>query len=233
VRIDQESQADVSSRAALLAFLPQLTAIIRVSDDVAYKHIAVGCVDKISEKFGKKDPEAVTAAASTIAGDKCLGQDDVQLRVMALLCLASLVDVLQDGIVPVLPAAIPRALSYITESFTHGTRVPELHNAGYAFITALAQYLPYMLSGSYLGQILAVSSASAKSKMGSESSDARLQCLQFIAKQVDAKTMFGSLEKSWSTYADSGHSVRCFHQAIQENIQLTIFTRPCENSSVS
>ncbi|KAI1164257.1 armadillo-type protein [Nemania serpens] len=206
VRIDRESQADSSSRAALLAFLPQLTAIIRVSNDVAYKHIAVGCVDKISEKYGKKDPEAVAAAASTIAGDKCLGQDDLQLRVMALLCLASLVEVLQDGIVPVLPSAIPKALSYISESFTDGARLPELHNAGYALITALAQYLPYMLSGSYLGQIFAVSSISAKSRMGGESNDARLQCLQFIAKQVEAKIMFVALEKSLSAYAEAGHT---------------------------
>ncbi|KAI3343347.1 armadillo-type protein [Ustulina deusta] len=206
VRIDQESQADGNSRRALLAFLPQLTEIIRVSDDVAYKHIAVGCVDKISEKYGKKDPEAVAAAASTIAGDKCLGQDDLQLRIMALLCLASLVDVLQDGIMPVLPSAIPRALSYISESFANATRLPELHNAAYALITALAQYLPYMLSGSYLEQILAVSSASAKSRMGRESNDARLQCLQFIAKQVEAKTMFIALEKSLSTYANAGHT---------------------------
>ncbi|KAJ8123803.1 hypothetical protein ONZ43_g332 [Nemania bipapillata] len=206
VRIDQESQADGNSRAALLAFLPQLTAIIRVSGDVLYKHIAVGCVDKISEKYGKKDPEAVAAAASTIAGDKCLGQGDLQLRIMALLCLASLVDVLQDGIVPVLPSAIPKALSYISESFADGNRLPELHNAGYAFITALAQYLPYMLSGSYLEQIFAVSSTSAKSRMGGESSDARIQCLQFIAKQVEAKTMFVALEKSLATYTDAGHA---------------------------
>ncbi|KAI1368411.1 armadillo-type protein [Xylaria arbuscula] len=205
VRIDQESQADGNSRTALLAFLPQLTEIIRVSDDFAYKHIAVGCVDKVSEKYGKRDPEAVAAAASTIAGDQCLGQDDLQLRVMALLCLASLVDVLQDGIVPILPLAIPRTLSYISESLANGAQIPELHNAAYAFVTALAQYLPYMLSGSYLGQILAVSSASARSRMGREANDARLQCLQFIAKQIEAKTMFVALEKSFSIYADAGH----------------------------
>ncbi|KAI0512590.1 armadillo-type protein [Xylaria bambusicola] len=206
VRINQESQADGSSRIALLAFLPQLTEIIRVSDDVAYKHIAVGCVDKISEKYGKKDPEAVAAAASTIAGDQCLGQDDLQLRVMALLCLASLVDVLQDGIVPVLPSAIPKALTYISESIVGGSQLPELHNAAYAFVTALAQYLPYMLSGSYLGQILAASSASAKARMGKEANDARLQCLHFIAKQIEAKTMFMALDKNFSTYADAGHT---------------------------
>ncbi|KAI0166233.1 armadillo-type protein [Xylariaceae sp. FL1272] len=204
-RIDRESQADGISRATLLAFLPQLTSIIRVSDDVAYKHIAVGCVDKISEKFGKKDPEAVAAAALTIAGDKCLGQENIPLRVMALLCLASLVDVLQDGIVPVLPSALPKALSYITESFTNSDRLQDLHNASYSFVTALAQYLPYMLSGSYLEQIFAVSSTSANSNMGHAANNTRLQCLQFVAKQVDAKTIFGALERNWSNTVDSGH----------------------------
>ncbi|KAI0131725.1 hypothetical protein F4776DRAFT_156562 [Hypoxylon sp. NC0597] len=204
VRIDEESQGDINSRAALLAFLPHLTAIIRVSDDMAYKHIAVGCVDKISEKYGKKDPEAVTAAASTIASDYCLGQDDDQLRVMALLCLASLVDVLQDGIVPVLPYAIPKALSYIAESIKNETPKVELHNASYAFIAALAQHLPYMLSGSYLGQLLGVSSTSASSNLGKDVNDARLQCLRLLAKQVDAKTLFSALEQNWVVATDSG-----------------------------
>ncbi|KAI1457267.1 hypothetical protein F4805DRAFT_429474 [Annulohypoxylon moriforme] len=204
VRIDQESQGDANSRAALLAFLPHLTAIIRVSEDTAYKHLAVGCVDKISEKYGKKDPEAVTAAAATIASDQCLGQDDNQLRVMALLCLASLVDVLQDGVMPVLPSAIPKALSYIEESMTNETSGVELHNAGYAFMAALAQHLPYMLSGSYLEKLLAVSSASSSCNLGIEANDARLQCLRLLAKQVDAKTLFSALEQNWATAIDSG-----------------------------
>ncbi|KAI1104253.1 hypothetical protein F4804DRAFT_202814 [Jackrogersella minutella] len=204
VRIDEENQGDANSRAALLAFLPHLTAIIRVSEDMAYKHLAVGCVDKISEKYGKKDPEAVTAAASTIASDQCLGQDDDQLRIMALLCLASLVDVLQDGVVPVLPSAIPRALSYIQESISSETSGVELHNAGYAFLAALAQHLPYMLSGSYLGQLLAVSSISASSSLGKEANDARLQCLRLLAKQIDAKTLFSALVQNWVTATDSG-----------------------------
>ncbi|KAI0180019.1 hypothetical protein GGR52DRAFT_529399 [Hypoxylon sp. FL1284] len=204
VRIDEESQADVHSRTALLAFLPHLTAIIRVSDDTAYKHVAVGCVDKISEKYGKKDPELVTAAASTIAGDQCLGQDDDKLRTMALLCLASLVDVLQDGVVPVLPSAIPKALSYIGESMTSEAPRLEVHNAGYAFMAALAHHLPYMLSGSYLGQLLAVSSTSSKSGLGNEANDARLQCLQLLAKQIDAKELFSALEQNWATASASG-----------------------------
>ncbi|KAI1090877.1 hypothetical protein F5B19DRAFT_494000 [Rostrohypoxylon terebratum] len=204
VRIDEESQGDVNSRAVLLAFLPHLTAIIRVSDDMAYKHLAVGCVDKISEKYGKKDPEAVTAAAATIASDQCLGQDDERLRVMALLCLASLVDVLQDGIMPVLPYAIPKAISYIADSVKGETPGIELHNASYAFTAALAQHVPYMLSGTYLGQLLAVSSASSNANLGAEANDARLQCLRLLAKQVDAKPLFSALEQNWGTATGSG-----------------------------
>ncbi|KAI5863109.1 hypothetical protein GGS23DRAFT_568312 [Durotheca rogersii] len=204
VRIDDENQSDANSRAALLAFLPHLTAIIRVSDDTAYKHVAVSCVDRISEKYGKKDPEAVTAAAATIASDQCLGQDDDKLRVMALLCLASLVDVLQDGVVPILPSAIPKALSYIASGVAGETPRVELHNAGYAFVAALAQHLPYMLSTSYLRQLLATSSASAQSITGSEANNARLQCLRLLAKQVDAKPLFSALEHNWATATGAG-----------------------------
>jgi U3 small nucleolar RNA-associated protein 10 len=206
VRIDRESQSDSNSRAALLAFLPQLTAVIRVSDDMLYKQIAVECVDKIAEKYGKKDPEAVAAAATTIAGDKCLGQTDVRLQSMALLCLASLVDVLQDGMVPVLPTAIPKCLSYIKGSI-EGDSNSELHNAAYALMTALAQHLPYMITGSSLQQLLVVSSASAKASINAESDDARLQCLQFLAKRVDAKDMFTALESNWDVASSQGFNV--------------------------
>lgn len=212
-RVDSEGQADPQSRAALLAFLPQLTAVIRDSDDMHYKHTAVTCVDKISEKYGKKDVEAVAAAASTIAGRHCLGQDDRRLRIMALLCLASLVDVLQDGIVPVLPEAIPQTLDYLTKSLDGVDSDVELHNACYALLTSLAQHLPYMISGSYLDQVLAISNQSAQAPLDDDDHDNRKQCLHFLAKQLDAKILFAALQKNWTSAMDAGYSVsdpNCF-----------------------
>lgn len=214
VRIENESTADPKSRTALLAFLPQLTAVIRDSDDIHYKHTAVGCVDKISEKYGKKDLEAVAAAASTIAGDQCLGQGDQRLRVMALLCLSSLVDVLQDGIVPVLPTAIPKALTYLQESIAGVDSNVETHNACYSFMTALAQYLPYMISGSYLDQLLASSNISAEAGLDDECNDNRRQCLRFLAKQLDAKVIFSALQQNWTKAVDAGYSVCSFYNFI-------------------
>jgi U3 small nucleolar RNA-associated protein 10 len=167
----------------------------------------VACVDKISEKYGKKDLEAVAAAAETIASEHCLGQDDARLRVMALLCLASLVEILREAIVPVLPVAITKALEYIEESLEQDEEDPKLHNAAYAFISALVHRLPYMISGAYLDKLLLTSYGSAETNMDEESDESRVQCLQLAAKQIDAKSMFGALAHSWGNAAQSGSLV--------------------------
>ncbi|KAH7418398.1 hypothetical protein BKA64DRAFT_730120 [Cadophora sp. MPI-SDFR-AT-0126] len=197
VRIDQENASDAVSRVAMLSFLPQLTAIIRESKDILYKHTAVGCVDKISEKYGKKDLEAVSAAAETIASVHCLGQSDNRLRIMALLCLSSLVEILREGIVSVLPVAIPKALEYMESSVQDNADSQKLYSAGYAFMSALAHHLPYMVSGAYLDKLLEISNVSAEADLDDEADESRMQCLQLLAKQVDAKSMFGALEKDW------------------------------------
>ncbi|UQC78139.1 BP28CT domain-containing protein [Colletotrichum lupini] len=204
VRVDQEGVADVASRTALLAFLPQLTAAIRDTDDLKYKHTAVSCIDKIAEKYGKKDIEAVAGAAATIAGPHCLGQPDVSLRVMALLCLASLVDVLQDGILPIVNIAISQAILYIEQSVENDEAANELHNAAFAFITALAQHLPYMISEKHLDNILLASNKSAEANLDNEADDERINCLRFLARKVEAKTMLASLQKNWIPAAEAG-----------------------------
>ncbi|KAL7789933.1 armadillo-type protein [Trichoderma ceciliae] len=205
LRVGSESNTDPASRTALLTFLPQLTAAIRESSDIRYKHTAVTCVDKIAEKYGKKDIEAVVAAASTIAGEHCLGQNEKQLRIMALLCLTSLVDVLQDAIVPVLPVAIPQAVTYLNQSLQADTLDKELHSAGYGFISSLAEHLPYMLS-TYIGRILEVSNRSAEASLDAETDEARVSCLEFLAKKLEAKEIFTSLDLNWESATSNGFS---------------------------
>jgi U3 small nucleolar RNA-associated protein 10 len=204
VRVNQESQSNSAARQAMLGFLPQLTAIIRDSTDIVYKHIAVQCVDKISEKYGKKDLEGVAVAAETIASQHCLGQSDDRLQEMSLLCLASLVEILKEGIVSVLPVAIPTALKYMEKSIEAGKENGKLHNAGYAFIGALVVYLPYMISGSYLDSLLAISNKSAEADLDDDADESRIQCLQLAAKQLDAKSIFVALKQNWAKAAEAG-----------------------------
>jgi U3 small nucleolar RNA-associated protein 10 len=208
VRIDQENPADSLSRVAMLGFLPQLTAIIRESQDAPYKHTAVSCVDKISEKYGKKDLEAVEAAAKTIASNHCLGQSDDRLRIMALLCLASLVEILREGIVSVLPIAIPKTLEYMEVSANDDVEAQKLHNAAYAFISALVHHLPYMISSGHLEKLLSISNASAEAALEDDVDDSRVQCLRLVAKHIDAKSLFGALETNWEAAVAAGPLVR-------------------------
>lgn len=203
-RVETERNNDPDARIALLTFLPQLTAVIRESDDIRYKYTAVTCVDKIAEKYGKKDIEAVLAAAATIAGEHCLGQSDAQLRIMALLCLTSLVDVLQDAIVPVLPVAVPQTVTYLRMSVQGGTVDAELHSACYGFISSLAETLPYMLS-SYVDEILEISNISASTdEVDDETKENRVSCLEVLAKTLDGKDLFTSIAKNWQSASTCG-----------------------------
>lgn len=208
LRITQENQFNVVARQAMLSFLPQLTAIIRESDDILYKHTAVSCVDKIAEKYGKMDREAVAAAAETIAGEHCLGQADPRLRLMAVLCLTSLIDVLREGIVSVLPTATPKILAYMSESI--GDAGDEaLHNATYGFVSALLEHLPYMVSGANISELLSISNQSAEEDLEEETHESRERCLRVAAKQIDAKVMFTALENNWDVASRAGpESVR-------------------------
>jgi U3 small nucleolar RNA-associated protein 10 len=213
-RVEAESNNDADARVALLAFLPQLTAAIRESEDIRYKHTAVTCVDKIAEKYGKKDIEGVLAAASTIAGEHCLGQDEKQLQTMALLCLTSLVDVLQDAIVPVLPLAIPKAINYLEQSLREEHVDEDIHSACYGLLTSLGEHLPYMLS-TYLDQILLVSNKSAAADLGSETSTSRALCLEILAKRLDGKEIFSGLERNWDSALSAGSLVSISRKVVR------------------
>lgn len=207
-RVNGESSTDVSSRTVLLGFLPQLTAAIRDSEDIRYKHTAVACVDKIAEKYGERDLEGVAAAASIIAGEHCLGQSDRQLRVMALLCVASLVGVLGDAVIPVLPSAFSYAVAYLGESLAGREPDAQLHNACYYFVLTVAQHMPEMVSGAYLEQVLSISNASAEGGLDAEANESRRSCLKCLAMRLDAKTMLTGLAHGWSVAAGAGFTVR-------------------------
>jgi U3 small nucleolar RNA-associated protein 10 len=166
------------------------------------KHTAVTCVDLISEKFGKKDVELVAMVADAISGQSVLGSNDNQLRVISILCLASLTDILGGGMVPILPQILPKMLEYLQSSIeTNGQR---LHNAIYSFLNVLAQHLPYMITGNYLDRILKTSHVSAESNLGDEADESRKQLLHVIARSVDAKEVFNAIQRTWQNALKAG-----------------------------
>ncbi|KAK2802261.1 snoRNA-binding rRNA-processing protein utp10 [Emmonsiellopsis sp. PD_5] len=197
-RLEQTHDKDSASQARVLAFLSTLIGILESSPDVLLKHAAVACVDRIAEKYGKKDPAAVVEAAKVVAGESCIGQADDRIRVIGMLCLASITEVLGEAIIPVLPAIFSRAFSLLKASLGSSKKNIQLHDAVYSLICTLVTHVPWMVSDEHLSSILQLSFKSATADLPEESDDNRRGALQLLARRVDVTETFKSIDSNWS-----------------------------------
>ncbi|KAK8190104.1 U3 small nucleolar RNA-associated protein 10 [Phyllosticta capitalensis] len=212
-------QSNVAARTALLEFLPRITSVITDSDDSNLKHTAVACVDQISEKFGKKDTSAVALAAEAVAGEHALGSKEDRLRVMSLLCLTSIVEILRDDFIPLIPKVLPKGFAYLEESITADSK-SSLHNAVYALLCAIIEHIPFMFSGSHLDSALQLSHKSAVAELNDEANENRQQFYLLVAQQVDAKEVFGAAERNLESAVQAGYPapkehLAALHKAIE------------------
>jgi U3 small nucleolar RNA-associated protein 10 len=206
-RLDSAHVGDNASRAKALEFSSVLVNLLQTSPDILLKHAAVACIGKISEKFGKKDPAAIIAAAKVISSDRCIGQTDDRIRLMGVLCLASMAEVLGEGIVPVLPEVLPRSLDLLRLSLGKGKENPSLHDAVYSLISALLIHIPWMISDDYLDNILQLSFLSANRSLSEACDENRSEALQLLAKRLDAKETFDAIERNWPSAVEQGSKV--------------------------
>ncbi|OCK74942.1 hypothetical protein K432DRAFT_386511 [Lepidopterella palustris CBS 459.81] len=223
MRVRIIKQGDDISIAAMLAFLARIGTIIQHSQDVALKHTAVACIDRISERFGKKDSSAIVSVAHIVAGAQCLGSSDDRLRVLSLLCLASTVDVISDDFIPLLPAVIPKAFSYLSQSLEPGGKKIELHNAVYALLCSIVETLPFMISGEYLENALKLSQRSAAAGLDHLCDESRTLFYQQASKLIEAKEFFGAVERTWAEAFQTGYEA--LHEQL-DMLSLAINSRP-------
>lgn len=202
-RLRQQPERDGVAQNRVLEFISFPNQVIETSDDVLLKHAAIACVDRIVEKYGRKNPEMVLPAAMVISSDSCLGQGDNRVRVMGLLCLASMAEVLGEGIIPALPEILKKSLALL-ESSMEGTVNEQLHNAVYSLLSALLVQIPFMLSGKTLDTILRLSFKSAELELSEEGNEARRDTLKLIAKKFDVKESYGAVERNWTIAVSSG-----------------------------
>lgn len=197
-RLRRDTERDSTSQAKILGFLSTLTQIIEDSPDILLKHAAVACIDRISDKYGKKDRSKVVETAKIISGKQCIGQSDDRIRVMGVLCLASMAEVLGQAIIPVLPQVLPQSFKLLEMSLEKGKENSRLHDAVYSLISALLEHVPFMILDTNLDNILQLSFKSANSNMSQESIQSRREVLSLMAKRVDAKESFGAVRRNWS-----------------------------------
>ncbi|PLB41036.1 snoRNA-binding rRNA-processing protein UTP10 [Aspergillus candidus] len=211
-RLRQNPERDGASQVRMLDFLPTLVSVVESSPDILLKHAAVACIDRIAEQYGKKDPSKVIRAAQVIASDSCIGQEDDRIRVMGVLCLASMAEVLGQSMIPALPEALRRSLALLELSLEEDKANSRLHDAVYSWFSALFVHLPYMVSSGYLDKLLILSFKSANSE-GNED-ESRQEALQLMARKADLAATLGAVDRNWQ------HAVAAGPTATKETLEI-------------
>ncbi|KAE8349609.1 U3 small nucleolar RNA-associated protein 10 [Aspergillus coremiiformis] len=211
-RLRQNPERDSPSQLRMLDFLAVLVNIVSSSPDILLKHAAVACIDRIADKYGKKDPSKVIPAAKVVASEVCIGQEDDRIRIMGVLCLASMAEVLRQAMIPALPETLTRSLALLELGLEDGKENTRLHDAVYSLFSALFVHLPYMISASHLDKILVLSYKSAINEECEEES--RQEALKLMAKKADASATLGAVDRNWQ------HAVQAGPEATKETLQV-------------
>lgn len=214
LRLQKVGTKNKSTQAAAIAFLAPLRNLLVGEDDLNLKHAALACIDRISDEFGRGDIPAIIVTSRIVASDDCLGEkQEKRMKVMALLCLASMVEVLQEATVPAIPNIMPRAFRLLEQSMEEGNESSEQHDAAFSLLSAILSHVPYMISESYLDRLLVLCAESANAELGPDCDESRREMLQLLAKQLELRVSVTGLHGNWSTAVENNIL------AVKENLE--------------
>lgn len=207
LRLRGDKNTPAPSHKACLDFLPRLSSILEESEHAPSRRTALSCIDHIVERFGKKNIDTVIQATNVVAGAKCFGAGTEELRVTSLLCLSTVVEVLQDEFIPFVPRTLSETLNNLSNKVEEGDCGKRLHNAAHSFFSALLLYTPWAVTGPDLDLLLRVSHGSANANVDEECSVERRATLELVAKQIEPKECFATLHKTWANAMAEGPGV--------------------------
>lgn len=206
-RVKSAKRGDAALQTIFGETLSNCTIFVAESQPVATRTAAIKCIDNMAEKFGKTDRDAVKNAAEKIAGPAALGDSDHHLRRTSLLCLASMLEVLGDEFIPILPRTTNYAIQYLTAELEEDDADDERDHAMvttcFSYALAVLDYVPWMLTGTYLDEFL-VLSAKANNYHAK-------QFTELASKTVEAKDLFTSIQKTMGRVESLGRDSMGLH----------------------
>ncbi|KAF4550789.1 BP28CT (NUC211) domain-containing protein [Elsinoe fawcettii] len=188
--------SDAQARTVLLELLPVICRLVETNESQIVQHGAIACIDGIIEKFGKKDTTTTLAAASVLASSSALGNGSASIRIISLFALATMVEVLRDEIIGVLPSVVNQALDHLHLAVSTQPS-SKLCDASLALLTAVLEYLPWMLAKDALTRILKASiHAAAQDDVSIPTRASRETFINLAARSVDLKILLSAIESS-------------------------------------
>lgn len=209
VRSREAKSTDLAATSALLDILPSINAIISEDVEIRLKHSAITCIDIIADKFGKKDLSVIISAVQSIASDSAFGSTNDELRIVSLLCLATMVEILKDDLLPLLPGLLARSLEYLDASSETESGNERLHDAVFAFLGSVLEHLQWMFYEKTLQQALRITQKSAGSRVsGRACASSREQFYSLASKQLGAKDLLSAIDTTFENCIAQGYQVR-------------------------
>jgi len=209
LRAGTARQNDRKSVEALISFLPSVQGVLQQSLQMDVKMISVSCIDRIIERFGKKDVSVVSSVAQVVAGPQSLLNTDDRLRILSLLCLTSVVDVLEDEAISLLPIILPTAFEYLSHAIEK--EKAGLHNAIFTVLSNIVERLGYMFSREYLDTALRLSQRSAAADLEDACNDSRNAFFQSVSEHLGAQEVFAAIKSTWTHAASQGFEASLEH----------------------
>ncbi|EME47404.1 hypothetical protein DOTSEDRAFT_50810 [Dothistroma septosporum NZE10] len=208
-------RGDPAMQQLFIDVLPNCAVFVVPSQPVGVRVAAIACIDRISEKFGKTDRTTVLQVAEHIVGDAALGSDDDKLRRLSLLCLASMVEVLGDEFVPILPRTLERAISYmenILKDDDEDDNATGLLRAGFSFAMGILDHVPWLLAGAHLDRLFVVAA-------DYDEQEAR-DFTALAARKLPAHDCLATIERTWEKVAALGGSAaRLYMETVQSAVK--------------
>ncbi|KAF2860226.1 hypothetical protein K470DRAFT_258190 [Piedraia hortae CBS 480.64] len=203
-RVDKAKLGDSSLRQTFLNTLQNCTIFVDDRQPVPVRHAAIMCIDKIIEKFGKGHAEEVTEAAKVVAGESALKAQEESLRTVSLLCLSSVVAILDGEALPNLSDVLGTCSSYIEEALQDDKRNDGVVDAGFKFSLAVLDFLPWMMPTSSLNGIIVLAAHTTSLGIGGAASVAISQLHSLAARRLAAEKLFCCVDRTWQKVIDLG-----------------------------
>ena len=202
-RLQKDVPKDKATQTSALSFLQVLEKLLMTTSDNVLRRYSLICIDSICEQFGRGDTTAVLQSARVLS-DTCLVAGDDPITMVTLLSVASMVEILKEGIIPIVADLLVRTFELLERSVQEGKEDVQQYDAGLALLTALLTHVPFVISDAHLESILSLSAQFCEAELGPNSLQSRLDLLQLVAQKIDLKTLVSAAHRTWPTAVENG-----------------------------
>ena len=177
---------DSRVRHLALHLLGKLENYLQSEADTALVEATLICMDRVSEMFGRKDPDSVIKAANSIIeyGFHNLKTSKTP-KTAILLTLASMVEVLKEAAVPIVPLVMAPVLEVLKSCDAKQPSTRPVFSAACALLSAVVSHVAFMVAEEQLTEILAIVLTVNDDNVDGQGNSDITQLTQSIARKVD------------------------------------------------